>query len=71
MTEWMVSPVCTQVAELNPGDWVEFEASMTAHGHRGDPEVGCSPLNKAQTCPTYRTTFPAYNSPSRQVNTGR
>merc|ERR1719473_1312904 len=28
-----------EVAELNPGDWVEFEASMVAHGHRGDPEV--------------------------------
>jgi len=28
-----------EVAELNPGDWVEFEATMTAHGHRGDPEV--------------------------------
>lgn len=29
----------TEVAELNPNDWVEFEATMTAHGHRGDPEV--------------------------------
>lgn len=28
-----------EVAVLNPGDWVEFEATMTAHGHRGDPEV--------------------------------
>jgi len=28
-----------EVAELNPGDWVEFEGTMTAHGHRGDPEV--------------------------------
>jgi hypothetical protein len=28
-----------EVAELNPGDWIEFEATMTAHGHRGDPEV--------------------------------
>merc|ERR1719433_2317567 len=28
-----------EVAELNPGDWVEFEATMMVHGHRGDPEV--------------------------------
>lgn len=28
-----------EVAELNPGDWVEFEATMVSHGHRGDPEV--------------------------------
>mmetsp|Transcript_14796 Transcript_14796/g.30080 ORF Transcript_14796/g.30080 Transcript_14796/m.30080 type:complete len:230 (+) Transcript_14796:196-885(+) len=28
-----------EVAVLNPGDWVEFEATMTAHGYRGDPEV--------------------------------
>mmetsp|Transcript_61350 Transcript_61350/g.142785 ORF Transcript_61350/g.142785 Transcript_61350/m.142785 type:complete len:416 (-) Transcript_61350:64-1311(-) len=28
-----------EVATLNPGDWVEFEATMTAHGYRGDPEV--------------------------------
>lgn len=28
-----------EVAELVPGDWVEFEATMTAHGFRGDPEV--------------------------------
>merc|ERR1719277_369850 len=28
-----------EVAELNQGDWVEFEATMTAHGHRGNPEV--------------------------------
>eukprot|EP00928_Gymnodinium_smaydae_P017966 TRINITY_DN16849_c0_g1_i1.p1 TRINITY_DN16849_c0_g1~~TRINITY_DN16849_c0_g1_i1.p1 ORF type:complete len:398 (+),score=82.71 TRINITY_DN16849_c0_g1_i1:183-1376(+) len=28
-----------EVAELNPGDWVQFEATMAAHGHRGDPEV--------------------------------
>merc|ERR1712048_225626 len=28
-----------EVAALNQGDWVEFEATMTAHGYRGDPEV--------------------------------
>lgn len=28
-----------EVALLNPNDWLEFEATMTAHGHRGDPEV--------------------------------
>merc|ERR1719277_659669 len=28
-----------EVAALNPGDWVEFEATMSAHGYRGDPEV--------------------------------
>lgn len=28
-----------EVAVLNPGDWVEFEATMSAHGYRGDPEV--------------------------------
>mmetsp|Transcript_86416 Transcript_86416/g.241763 ORF Transcript_86416/g.241763 Transcript_86416/m.241763 type:complete len:368 (-) Transcript_86416:36-1139(-) len=28
-----------EVALLNPGDWIEFEATMVAHGHRGDPEV--------------------------------
>lgn len=28
-----------EVAVLNPGDWVEFEATMSAHGFRGDPEV--------------------------------
>jgi len=28
-----------EVAAINPGDWVEFEATMTGHGHRGDPEV--------------------------------
>lgn len=28
-----------EVAELSPGDWVEFEATMTAHGFRGDPEL--------------------------------
>jgi hypothetical protein len=28
-----------EVAPLNKGDWIEFEATMTAHGHRGDPEV--------------------------------
>mmetsp|Transcript_30355 Transcript_30355/g.66451 ORF Transcript_30355/g.66451 Transcript_30355/m.66451 type:complete len:501 (-) Transcript_30355:121-1623(-) len=27
------------VAEVNPGDWVEFEATMQAHGRSGDPEV--------------------------------
>ncbi|CAE8602564.1 unnamed protein product [Polarella glacialis] len=27
-----------EVAELNPGDWVEFEATMTLQGYRGDPE---------------------------------
>jgi hypothetical protein len=28
-----------EVGELNQGDWVQFEATMAAHGHRGDPEV--------------------------------
>merc|ERR1711972_713960 len=28
-----------EVAELMPGDWVEFEATMSAHGYRGDPEI--------------------------------
>jgi hypothetical protein len=28
-----------EVAELNPGDYAEFEATMVSHGHRGDPEV--------------------------------
>merc|ERR1712187_153881 len=28
-----------EVAALSQGDWVEFEATMTAHGYRGDPEV--------------------------------
>jgi len=28
-----------EVAALNPGDWVNFEATMQAHGYRGDPEV--------------------------------
>merc|ERR1712083_60384 len=28
-----------EVAALNPGDWVSFEATMQAHGFRGDPEV--------------------------------
>jgi len=28
-----------EVSALNPGDWVEFEATMSAHGYRGDPEV--------------------------------
>eukprot|EP00927_Polykrikos_kofoidii_P039431 TRINITY_DN33821_c0_g2_i1.p1 TRINITY_DN33821_c0_g2~~TRINITY_DN33821_c0_g2_i1.p1 ORF type:complete len:420 (+),score=65.16 TRINITY_DN33821_c0_g2_i1:129-1388(+) len=28
-----------EVAELSVGDWVEFEATMTARGYRGDPEV--------------------------------
>jgi len=28
-----------EVAVLNPGDWIEFEATMLQHGHRGDPEV--------------------------------
>jgi hypothetical protein len=28
-----------EIAELNPGDWVEFEATMTLHGYRGDPEL--------------------------------
>lgn len=28
-----------EVANLSPGDWVEFEATMSAHGFRGDPEV--------------------------------
>jgi len=28
-----------EVAPLNKGDWIEFDATMTAHGHRGDPEV--------------------------------
>lgn len=29
----------TEVALLNVGDWLEFEATMTAHGYHGDPEV--------------------------------
>merc|ERR1740121_1005277 len=28
-----------EVSDLSPGDWVEFEATMSAHGYRGDPEV--------------------------------
>jgi len=28
-----------EVGVLNTGDWVEFEATMSAHGYRGDPEV--------------------------------
>merc|ERR1711994_968446 len=28
-----------EVAVLKPDDWIEFEATMSAHGHRGDPEV--------------------------------
>jgi len=28
-----------EVAVLNPGDWIEFEATMLQHGHRGDPEI--------------------------------
>eukprot|EP00429_Kryptoperidinium_foliaceum_P064181 CAMPEP_0176062950 /NCGR_PEP_ID=MMETSP0120_2-20121206/31394_1 /TAXON_ID=160619 /ORGANISM="Kryptoperidinium foliaceum, Strain CCMP 1326" /LENGTH=357 /DNA_ID=CAMNT_0017396521 /DNA_START=87 /DNA_END=1157 /DNA_ORIENTATION=+ len=28
-----------EIASLSPGDWVEFEATMSAHGFRGDPEV--------------------------------
>ncbi|CAK8999614.1 unnamed protein product [Durusdinium trenchii] len=28
-----------EIAELSPGDWVEFEATMTLHGYRGDPEL--------------------------------
>eukprot|EP00439_Symbiodinium_sp_Y106_P053346 s440_g7.t1 len=28
-----------EIAELTPGDWVEFEATMTLHGYRGDPEL--------------------------------
>jgi len=28
-----------EVAELMPGDWIQFEATMSAHGFRGDPEV--------------------------------
>lgn len=28
-----------EVSELAVGDWIEFEATMTSHGHRGDPEV--------------------------------
>jgi hypothetical protein len=27
------------VADLAPGDWIEFEATMAAKGYRGDPEV--------------------------------
>merc|ERR1719316_212965 len=28
-----------EVANMSPGDWIEFEATMAAHGRRGDPEV--------------------------------
>jgi len=28
-----------EVGDVMPGDWVEFEATMSAHGYRGDPEV--------------------------------
>lgn len=28
-----------EVGTLEPGEWVEFEATMAAHGYRGDPEV--------------------------------
>lgn len=28
-----------EISELSPGDWVEFEATMTLHGYRGDPEL--------------------------------
>eukprot|EP00933_Yihiella_yeosuensis_P065734 TRINITY_DN69700_c0_g1_i1.p1 TRINITY_DN69700_c0_g1~~TRINITY_DN69700_c0_g1_i1.p1 ORF type:complete len:402 (-),score=70.70 TRINITY_DN69700_c0_g1_i1:55-1260(-) len=28
-----------EVADLNPGDWVEFEATLSVHGYRGDPEL--------------------------------
>lgn len=28
-----------EVSTLSPGDWIKFEATMTSHGHRGDPEV--------------------------------
>uniref|UniRef100_A0A7S2PQ32 LITAF domain-containing protein n=1 Tax=Zooxanthella nutricula TaxID=1333877 RepID=A0A7S2PQ32_9DINO len=28
-----------EVASLSQGDWIEFEATMSAHGYRGDPEV--------------------------------
>jgi len=28
-----------EVATLEPGSWVEFEAKMLSRGHRGDPEV--------------------------------
>lgn len=28
-----------EISELEPNDWVEFEATMTLHGFRGDPEL--------------------------------
>jgi len=28
-----------EISELSPGDWVQFEATMTLHGYRGDPEL--------------------------------
>jgi hypothetical protein len=28
-----------EVADLAVGDWINFEATMSSHGHRGDPEV--------------------------------
>uniref|UniRef100_A0A7S1ACG2 LITAF domain-containing protein n=1 Tax=Noctiluca scintillans TaxID=2966 RepID=A0A7S1ACG2_NOCSC len=28
-----------EVAKLNPGDWVQFEATLQHHGERGDPTV--------------------------------
>lgn len=40
-----------EVSILNIGDWVDFEATMLAHGHRGDPEVMAlwhiAPIKKA------------------------
>eukprot|EP00420_Gonyaulax_spinifera_P019460 CAMPEP_0197903052 /NCGR_PEP_ID=MMETSP1439-20131203/55003_1 /TAXON_ID=66791 /ORGANISM="Gonyaulax spinifera, Strain CCMP409" /LENGTH=425 /DNA_ID=CAMNT_0043524139 /DNA_START=51 /DNA_END=1328 /DNA_ORIENTATION=+ len=41
-----------EVGMLNPGDWVEFEATMTAHGYRGDPEV----MSLWHIAPTTRPT---------------
>lgn len=42
-----------EVAELNPDDWVEFQATMAAHGHRGDPEVMTLQHIKVITKPSF------------------
>jgi len=70
-----------EVSPLNKGDIVEFEATMTAHGHRGDPEVMAlwhikqvSPLHQADAVketPQFGSfqDLPAFSEPNAPAAT--
>jgi len=60
-----------EIAELMPGDWVQFEATMTLHGYRGDPELMTLWHIKKVEKPNPLASSPGHNSAASQIEEGK